>query len=156
VADYRFVTTWKLRAPIEDVWEALQHTERWPQWWKGVVSVTTLKPGGADRVGAVARFVWRSKLPYKLAFDMEVVRVEAPRFAEGRATGELEGSGVWRLDQVDGVTTAEYTWAVRTTAPWMNLLAPLARPAFAWNHDYVMARGAEGLARLLGVDLIAH
>jgi hypothetical protein len=34
----------------------------------------------------------------------------------------------------------------------MNLLAPIARPAFAWNHDYVMEHGREGLLKLLGVS----
>jgi hypothetical protein len=36
----------------------------------------------------------------------------------------------------------------------MNLLAPVARPIFAWNHDYVMRNGGEGLARLLGAPLL--
>ena len=36
----------------------------------------------------------------------------------------------------------------------MNLLAPIARPIFAWNHDHVMRNGAEGLARLLGARLV--
>ena len=34
-------------------------------------------------------------------------------------------------------------------------LAPLARPAFEWNHDWVMARGGEGIAQLLGCRLLA-
>jgi hypothetical protein len=34
----------------------------------------------------------------------------------------------------------------------MNALAPIARPVFEWNHDYVMHRGGEGLkARLRGL-----
>ena len=37
----------------------------------------------------------------------------------------------------------------------MNLLAPFARPVFEWNHDWVMARGGEGIARLLGCRLLA-
>jgi len=37
----------------------------------------------------------------------------------------------------------------------MNTLGPLARPAFAWNHAWVMRRGAEGLARNLGCRLLA-
>ncbi|OUC07939.1 polyketide cyclase, partial [Litorilinea aerophila] len=37
---------------------------------------------------------------------------------------------------------------------WMNLLAPLARPIFAWNHDIIMAWGGQGLARLLGAQLL--
>jgi hypothetical protein len=31
----------------------------------------------------------------------------------------------------------------------MNLIAPIARPAFRWNHDQVMEDGRCGLARLL-------
>ena len=27
----------------------------------------------------------------------------------------------------------------------MNVLAPLARPIFEWNHDYVMRAGRRGL-----------
>ena len=153
--DYRFVTTWKLRAPIDEVWAALADTERWPEWWSGVISVTPLKAGDPDGIGAASRYVWRSKLPYSLAFDVEVVRIEPPTLVEGRASGDLEGSGIWRLSEDGDTTTAEYTWAVRTTARWMNLLAPIARPIFAWNHDYVMARGAEGLARLLNAELVA-
>ncbi|HKQ32652.1 MAG TPA: polyketide cyclase, partial [Thermodesulfobacteriota bacterium] len=47
-----------------------------------------------------------------------------------------------------------YDWQVETTKPWMNLIAPLARPIFKWNHDVVMKWGAEGLARRLGAVAI--
>jgi len=151
VADYRFVTIWQLRAPIQDVWQAIHESEKWPSWWKGVLSVSEV-PGKDENV---KRYVWKSILPYKLAFDMEVTRVEAPRHLEGKASGELEGTGVWELSENAGITTVKYTWAVKTTRLWMNLLAPLARPAFAWNHDYVMKHGAEGLAKLLKADLLS-
>jgi len=32
----------------------------------------------------------------------------------------------------------------------MNLLAPVAGPTFAVNHDHLMRNGGEGLASLLG------
>ncbi len=70
--------------------------------------------------------------------------------------GELAGTGRWRLFEQDGVTAVTYEWNVATTKRWMNLLAPIARPVFAWNHDWVMARGGEGLARRLGTRLVAH
>ena len=35
----------------------------------------------------------------------------------------------------------------------MNLAAPLARPAFVWNHDALMREAAEGLARRLDAEL---
>jgi hypothetical protein len=38
----------------------------------------------------------------------------------------------------------------------MNIFGPLARPAFAWNHDIVMRQGGEGLASELGARLLAH
>jgi uncharacterized protein YndB with AHSA1/START domain len=155
VAGYRFVTEWQLRAPIADVWQAIMASEEWPAWWKGVVRVDELTPGDEAGVGGKRRYVWRSKLPYTLAFDMETTLVEPLSRLEGKASGELEGTGVWEFSEAGGVTTVRYTWQVKTTRPWMNLLAPLLRPAFAWNHDYVMKAGAEGLARLLNAELIA-
>jgi hypothetical protein len=119
------------------------------------VRVEELAGGDEAGVGSRRRYVWRSKLPYTLAFDMETTVVEPMSRLEGRASGELEGTGDWEFSEADGVTTARYTWQVRTTQRWMNLLAPLLRPAFAWNHDYVMKSGAEGLARLLSAELIA-
>ena len=155
MAEYRFETTWKLRAPIDAVWSAILQIDRWPEWWKGVVAVRSLAPGDEKGIGAVRRYVWRSWLPYTLEFDMESTRIEPPRLLEGRASGELAGRGLWQLEEAAGVTSARYTWEVRTARPWMNLLAPIARPAFAWNHDYVMRNGARGLARLLNAELIA-
>ena len=35
----------------------------------------------------------------------------------------------------------------------MSLLAPVARPAFSWNHGQLMREMAESLARRLGADL---
>ena len=53
------------------------------------------------------------------------------------------------------MTAVVYEWNVATTKRWMNLLAPLARPVFAWNHDWVMGNGAEGIAAHLGCRLLA-
>jgi hypothetical protein len=44
------------------------------------------------------------------------------------------------------MTHVRYDWIVDTTKRWMILLAPVARPLFAWNHHAVMRRGQEGLA----------
>jgi hypothetical protein len=43
----------------------------------------------------------------------------------------------------------EFTWDVATKSGWMNLLAPLRKRAFAWNHNYVMNEGEKALARYL-------
>jgi hypothetical protein len=155
VSEYRFLTTWCLAVPIEPIWEAIHDSERWPQWWRGVERVDELDPGGEDGIGQRARYTWKSRLPYELEFEMRTTRIERPHALEGEASGELAGTGRWRLFEGNGATAVLYEWDVRTTRPWMNLLAPVARPIFAWNHDYVMRNGAEGLARLLDAPLLA-
>jgi hypothetical protein len=155
VATYRFLTTWLLEAPRAAAWDLLQEAEGWPAWWRGVERVSLVAPGDAERVGSRYRIAWRSRIPYELEFDFTVRRIDAPRLMEGEATGELEGSGCWRLFEQDGVTAVIYDWQVRTTRGWMNLLAPVARPLFEYNHDVVMRWGGEGLARRLAAPLLA-
>ena len=153
---YRFLTTWCLEAPVDRVFDAIDDAAAWPAWWKGVRRTELLEDGDEAGIGRRWRLVWRSRLPYELAFESRTTRRERPWLIEGSASGELEGWGRWRLYEGAGATAAIYEWNVRTTRPWMNALGPLARPAFAWNHDVVMRQGAEGLARHLGVALIAR
>lgn len=155
MARYEFLTTWLLRAPRTTVWETLQDTSAWPAWWRGVESVEELDGGDGQRVGSRYRVSWRSFVPYSIAFDFEIDQVELPVLMSGRAIGDLDGTGAWRLYEQDGVTAVTYDWRVQTTKPWMNAVGPLARPIFEWNHDWVMARGGEGLAARLGVELVA-
>jgi hypothetical protein len=155
MAEYRFLTTWLLAAERERVWEAIHDQMAWPDWWRGVEKVVELEPGGEDKIDSRARMTWRSFLPYDLVFETHTTRVERPHLMEGEVDGELAGTGLWRLYEQDGTTAAVYEWNVHTTRAWMNLLAPVARPIFRWNHDWVMARGGEGIAERLGCRLIA-
>jgi uncharacterized protein YndB with AHSA1/START domain len=155
MAEYRFLTTWLLEADRERVWDAIYDSERWPEWWKGVEEAEKLEDGDDDGVGQYGRYVWKAKLPYRVEFWIRTTRVERPRLLEGNATGELAGVGRWHLFEQDGLTAVIYEWNVSTTRAWMNALAPVARPAFQSNHDYVMRNGGKGLAGLLGVRLLA-
>ena len=150
MAAYRFLTTWIVDAPIERVWDVLAESERWPEWWRGVERVEVLERGDEQRVGELSRYTWKSRLPYRLEFEMRTTRVDRPFLCEGRAKGELAGEGRWSLFEGGGKTAVTYAWVVETTNRWMNILAPLARPVFTWNHDWVMRRGGEGLARRVG------
>ena len=155
MADYRFLTTWLLDAPRDEVWDAIYDPPSWPEWWPGVVDVEKLVDGGDDGVGSTFRHRWRSALPYTVEFETETTRVDLPNLIEAEARGGLAGTGRWRF--FSGAATAvTYEWNVRTTKRWMNVLAPAARPVFEWNHKWIMARGGEGLARLLGARLLAR
>ena len=97
----------------------------------------------------------KGRLPLRLAFEATTIRSAPPQDQELQAEGELAGTGRWSLDQHGEVTTVRYHWDVRTTRPWINLLAPLARPIFTWNSRGVLLEAGEGLARFLGVPLVA-
>ncbi|MFL5982967.1 MAG: SRPBCC family protein [Gaiellaceae bacterium] len=148
MAAYRFLTTWLLAAPREQVWDAIYDAARWPEWWRGVERTEVV----ADRLW---RSAWRSVFPYTLEFEFEILRNERPNLLVGQASGELAGEGVWRVYEGALGTSSTWEWHVETTARWMNALGPLAKPGFAWNHHRVMRWGAEGLARHLGVPLLA-
>jgi uncharacterized protein YndB with AHSA1/START domain len=154
MAEYAFLSTWLLRGVTrEDVFATLRDSAGYPGWWHGVRSADVRSRGRDDGVGDVVAFAWRSVLPYTLTFELELTAIEPPYRIAAAARGELEGTGTWRV--YDGPEIAVvYEWRVATTKAWMNALGPLARPAFVWNHDLVMRRGAGGLARRLGGSVV--
>jgi hypothetical protein len=148
MAAYRFLTTWLLEAPREQVWDTVYDAARWPEWWRGVERTEVVH----ERLW---RSSWRSVLPYTLEFEFAIERAERPTVLEGRAGGELSGTGTWRVYESPLGTASIWEWQVATTQPWMNALGPLAGPAFAWNHHRIMRWGAEGLARRLRCRLVS-
>lgn len=150
---FSLVTRWHLDAPIDRVWDAIFHAEDWPRWWRYVERVEDIEPGAPGGIGAVRRFTWKTALLYTLTFDLRATLIEPPYAIKGTATGEVEGVGTWRLAARDGLTQVRHEWDVRPIKGWMNTLAPIAAPAFRWNHVQVMHAGGVALARLLGARL---
>jgi hypothetical protein len=86
---------------------------------------------------------------------MRTTVLDEPHRIEGIASGELNGTGQWQLSESRPTTRVIYLWKVRTEKAWMNRLAPILAPVFAWNHNAVMRVGGRGLAHYLGVPLRA-
>ena len=147
MAYYSLLTAWRLDAPLERVWDELVHPGRWHEWWPGVEAVEQVATGPAG-VGAVFENTWRSVLPVTVAFTTTVTAVREPHAVDLVSSGDLEGSGGWRLYEGEG-TVAMFTWNVRATTPWVNALGLVAKPLFAWNHRVLMSRGEAGLTRRL-------
>ena len=155
MSEYSFVTTWKFNASIEKVWAIIRDMDSWPAWWKYVKSVKLITAGDADDIGSVRRIIWTTALPYELTFDSELVSVEHLKSIKGKAYGDLTGVGIWTFTYENGVTSVQYDWIVNTTKKWMNLIAPIAKPLFKWNHDKVMEAGYHGLKERLLTDEVA-
>ena len=150
--DYRFVTLWRLHAPIDRVFAEIDDVESWPRWWSSVRSVEALDDTAVDKVGNRYRIVFVGKLPYTLGFDLRVTAHEPPTSLIGVATGELDGIGEWTLWDEEDWTLVRYVWAIRTTAAWMNAAArlPFVDEIFRLNHHAVMRRGLAGIRHRLG------
>jgi uncharacterized protein YndB with AHSA1/START domain len=155
MAEYRFVTHWHIEAPLHRVYDAISDSLAWPRWWRGAEHVEEHVGGDADGIGSIRRYTWKSRLPYRLTFDAHATRIEPMSVLEAVVTGDLQGTGRWLFSRTGDIVTVRYEWYVATTKRWMNLLAPVARCAFKSNHDFLMQRGAEGLARLLNARLVA-
>lgn len=161
VAEYQFVSVWRLAAPVASVFQALAEPGDWYTRWRGVADTETLtaeagEAGGANHgVGGRVRCVVRSPLGYSLSFDIERVAAAPPWSLDDRVTGDLEGTGRWELAEVGGHTEVCHTWTVRTTKRWMNALAPLGRPVFVWAHRIVMRDGARALSEGLDAPLLS-
>ena len=153
MAEFRFITEWRIDAPLAEVCDAISQCLDWPAWWKGVKKVEKLESGDARGIGSVYRFTWRGRIPYRFTFDMCVTGFVPLTLLEGQATGEVIGTGRWDFSREDDVTMVRYRWHIRTNRLWMNLIAPIASPVFRWNHHQVMRQGAEGMARLLNARL---
>lgn len=149
MTEYRLFTVWHIAAPLDQVCAAIEHSLRWPTWWECVEAAEEIEPGDERGIGSLRRYTCKGRLPYRLTFDFRVTRAEPRVMVEGIASGEVQGFGRWRFVEQSPIILVHHEWDVCTTKLWMNLLAPVARPLFAWNHRYVMHRGEEGLARLL-------
>ena len=141
---YRFVTTWRLQAPADVVWETMMRGADYPRWWKCIVSYRNLTPGLVG-VGSRGERAVRGRLPYSLQYVTTTTLVDRPHLLEYSAAGDLHGHGRMILEEEEGGTRVTFHWNVDTTGRMMNLLAPLLKPVFAWNHNAVMKAGERGL-----------
>jgi Polyketide cyclase / dehydrase and lipid transport len=148
---FNLVSHWHLDLPVEPVWQALNHPEQWPGWWRAVKRVEAIAEGDATGLGAVRRFTWGTALPYQIDLELTVSRVETMRVLEARVRGELDGIGRWTIAPEGTRTHVRYDWEIVLTKPWQRACAPLLRPVFGWNHRVVMGWGYEGLCKHLGI-----
>lgn len=155
-ARYHLVDKYRLSSNREAVWDALQAVPRWPSWWRWLKSVDVIKqPASEDGVGGTYRNRIDSPLRYGFTYQTKIVDTSRPDTISLRSTGDLEGRGRFDLaDDPSGGTDLTFTWLVHTPKWWMNLMAPVGRPAFVWNHDRLMTDFGRGLAATTGGEVL--
>jgi len=151
-ARYHFVSTYSLTSDRDAVWTALTAVRDWPTWWRWLTRVEALRPAtGPDDLGAAYRNHVKAPTGYGMVYSTEIVEVDPGRRMDVVSGGDIVGRGRFLLDDSpDGGTELSFVWLVETPKWWMNLLAPIARPAFTWNHDRLMTDFGTGLAGVSG------
>jgi len=152
---YRLQTVWRTPAAVDQIWAILAHYAAWPTWWHGIQKVEVLRDGDESGAGTVLRQQWRSRLPFTLVFELEMLRIESGRLLEGRASGDLEGICKWTFAPANGGTEIRFDVNVRPGRWWMNLPIPFAPRVVRANFETIMRWGREGLEQKLGVPVDA-
>ncbi|HET7265033.1 MAG TPA: SRPBCC family protein [bacterium] len=155
--NYYFCEEWRVAASIDRAWTAIRDLEAYPRWWREFVEVKRLND--LDGVGSQVAVHAKAALPYHMYFNLEAIVEERPRLAIVRVRGDLNGEMRWRLEPDPEFVAAGgagthliFDESVRTGKPLLNVLAPLFKPLFAWNHKVMMANGERGLRRYLGAQ----
>ena len=148
---FRFEERWELPgAEVGPVYDVLSRGELLPQWWKGVyLEAEKLTPGNEPKVGDRVRARARGFLPYELNFIVEAMELEPDRRVVVKTIGDFDGLWSATLTQTETGVSVDLVWEVTVLRPILRLLAPLLRPAFAWNHRWTTPRGEKGLREYL-------
>ena len=154
MAYYMFETEWLLTAPIEEVFDLASHPEHYAEWWPGVKESRLVEAGNEEGVGRTGAYVIQSPLGYRMRFETKAIEVDRPTRVVTAVRGDLIGTGTHYLETREKGTHVRFDWYVSTTKKWMNTIAGIARPGFAFAHRYVMYNGCDGMAKALGGRLI--
>lgn len=151
--EYRFLTSWLVRATPEEVIDILSDAADLPRWWPAVyMEARVVEPGDASGVGRLVELWTKGWLPYTLRWRFRVTESDPPRGFTLEAEGDFVGRGVWTFQPITGVddadgprTRVDYDWRIRAQKALLRRTSALLRPAFAANHRWAMAQGERSL-----------
>ena len=137
---YVFHSEWDIDAPVDEVYAVIRDQRTYIHWWKEIREATELGPD-------TCRFRVRSSLPIYLEFTASLAEEDRDQgLLVARLTGDLEGFVRWQQSsRADGGTHISYYQEVVTNKLLVNVLSPIARPAFRGNHWLMMRNGERGL-----------
>jgi uncharacterized protein YndB with AHSA1/START domain/mannose-6-phosphate isomerase-like protein (cupin superfamily) len=140
---YVFVDEWDVAAPPDAVFAAIADSSTYPVWWRPVYLEVDSAPG--IEVGAESRQHFKGRLPYHLRTRSVITELDPPRTITADVDGGLRGRGTWTLTPTSRGTHVRFDWQVHADRKLLQMLTPVLRPIFRWNHNWAIARAKEGL-----------
>jgi hypothetical protein len=148
-ADYHFITHWKVKSTVEEVYDILGDAPGLARWWPSVyLDVKVLSPGDALGVGKVVELYTKGWLPYTLRWSFVVKEVNKPYGFTIIPSGDFSGRGIWVFEQDKqdpSYCNITYDWKIVTEKTLLKKLTFLVRPVFSANHLWAMKKGEESL-----------
>ncbi|HEX8495029.1 MAG TPA: hypothetical protein VF658_19470 [Pyrinomonadaceae bacterium] len=144
--EYRFIDRWRVEGTVREVSDVIEDGKDLPRWWPSVyLEVEELEPGGEGGLGKIITLRARGFLPYTLRINFHTVETRSPNGFTMKATGDLEGTGIWTFEQDGSFVNITYDWTVQANKRIIRTLSFLLKPLFAANHRWTMQRGEESL-----------
>jgi hypothetical protein len=142
--DYHFVDKWRVEAQLTEVADILEDALSLSRWWSSVYfEVKELETGGEDGVGKLIGLHAGGWLPYTLRINFRTVESHYPNGFTMKASGDLEGTGIWIFEQDGPYVDVTYDWTVEANKPIVRSLSFLLKPIFRSNHNWTMRKGEE-------------
>lgn len=146
--EYHFITTWRMEATLDEVFNILGNPLALTDWWSEVyLKVSELIAGDENGLGRVIDLHTKGWLPYTLKWQFEVTGVSRPTGFALKAMGDFNGTGEWTFVEKGGFVEVIYDWRIRAEKPIIKHLSFLLKPVFSWNHQWAMKKGEIGLRR---------
>jgi uncharacterized protein YndB with AHSA1/START domain len=152
VIDYK--AAFDFAAPPPVVWQTIEHSERFENWW-GWLKEFRLEGGGL-RDGSVLHGVVEPPVPYRMRLRVELESCSAPRRIDAAVHGDLEGTARLLLEPNDRGTRAMISWSIEMMQRPMRVACRVARPLLTWGHDRVVEATVSSFRRHVESDLRAQ
>jgi hypothetical protein len=142
INEYRFVTHWRVRSTVEEIWDILNNATDLARWWPSVYLDVQEQGVGEEKVISLYTKGW---LPYFLRWQFRRSASNYPHGFEIEAFGDLTGRGIWTFEQDGECVNITYDWQIRADKPLLRYGSPIFKPIFAANHHWAMKMGEESL-----------
>jgi hypothetical protein len=136
---YHFVTRWRVKADVREVFDIISQPLEYPRWWPSVY--LDAREIGKHRV----RFHTKGLLPYTLQWESTHAEAVPPNRLVVEAAGDFNGRGIWSLAQDGEFVDITFDWDLAIGKALLKYLTPMLRPVFEANHRWAMEQGETAL-----------
>ncbi len=143
---FHIESRWRVKGTADQVYNIISKPQDFTRWWSSVyLDVNEIEHGDSNHIGRIVNLHTKGLLPYTLTWQAKTIEIDKPKRIVIEAQGDLQGKGIWELNQDGEWVNIDYDWTVVANRPWMVYLSLLLKPIFVANHRWAMRKGVQGL-----------